>query len=120
MLRKYAKYFGIGFIVIGILGFIPGFTMDNNLLGIFHVNALHNLIHLVTGVIAIWASNKSLGAAQKFFQIFGVIYLAVAVLGFAHGDRPIFAMIANNMADSILHLVLGALFLYWGFKHKLK
>ncbi|PYL96244.1 MAG: DUF4383 domain-containing protein, partial [Verrucomicrobia bacterium] len=45
--------FGIVFLAVGILGFVPGVTSDVNgmpmLLGIFHVNTAHNLVHIVSG-----------------------------------------------------------------------
>ena len=52
MLKRFARIIGIIFIVIAIMGFIPFITYRQNLLGIFHVNTLANLVHLGTELIA--------------------------------------------------------------------
>jgi hypothetical protein len=118
MLQKLSMVFGVIFLLIGILGFVPGITTDGHLLGIFHVNALHNIIHLVSGAVALWAGMTSAKASKMYFQIFGVIYAVVTVLGFLSGDDPILGLVANNMADVILHLVIAAVALYAGFGMK--
>src|SRR5438132_3618228 len=47
MIKTAALLFGIVFLLIGILGFVPAVTPDNGmLLGIFHVNTAHNIVHL--------------------------------------------------------------------------
>lgn len=119
MFKKIAKIAGIVLIVIGVLGFIPGFTYKNHLLGIFHVNATHNFIHLASGVIA-YLSRANTRACQFFFQIFGILYAATGLMGFGYGSRDILGVVANNMADSWLHLILGMLFLYIGFLYRPK
>ena len=116
-LKKYAKFFGFVFILVGILGFIPAITTHNMLLGLFHVNALHNLFHIVSGVIA-YGVSKSSRASKLFFQIFGIVYGTLAVLGFGEGEKPIFGMIANNIPDAWLHLLFALLALYLGFLFK--
>ncbi len=114
-LHKLAKLTGFIFIIIGILGFIPGVTQDGLLLGVLEVNGLHNFVHLLTGFIALGMSRKNQKVTRYFFQIAGVVYLGLALLGFGHGDQPIFGMLANNPADCWLHLTLGIIFLYIGF-----
>lgn len=120
MLKKFAKIVGIVFIVIGILGFIPGITYRGNLLGIFHVNTLLNLVHLGTGLIAYLASRSSMRAAQVFFQIFGIIYAALGLMGFGYGTRDIMGILANNLPETWLHLITGVVFIYCGFLYKSK
>ena len=120
MLKKFAKIVGIVFIVVGILGFIPGITYRQNLLGIFHVNTLHNLVHLATGLIAYLVSRSSMRAAQLYFQIFGIIYAIIGFMGFGYGNRDIMGILANNMADTWLHLIIGVVFIYCGFLYKSK
>ncbi len=46
MVKTAAILFGVVFLLIGILGFVPSITKDEMLLGIFHVNLLHNVVHL--------------------------------------------------------------------------
>ena len=53
MAKTLAVLFGIVFLLVGILGFVPAVTKDEMLLGIFHVNAAHNCVHLLSGVAAL-------------------------------------------------------------------
>ncbi len=115
MLKTCAIIFGVIMIVIGVLGFIPPATPNGHLLGLFHVNFEHNLIHLATGIVSIICGITSEHASRLYFQIFGIVYALVALLGFYYGDRPILGMIANNIADAILHVLISAFALYLGF-----
>ena len=115
MVRTAAKAFGFVFVLIGILGFVPGLTTDGNLLGLFHVNVLHNIIHLASGIVALLAGYSSLRNSKLYFQVFGVVYALVAVLGFVSGDSDIVGLVANNMADNLLHVVIAVTALYLGF-----
>lgn len=110
-----ATVFGWVLLIVGILGFVPGITTDEHLLGIFHVNALHNLVHLVSGLAALYLASKGEESAQMFFKVFGVIYGLVALLGFIVGDGAILGVISNNTADTWLHVVIAVVSLYLGF-----
>ena len=110
-----ALVFGAVFVLVGILGFVPAVAPDEHLLGIFHVNAAHNAVHLLTGIIAIMCGLASEHAAILFFRIFGVVYALVAVLGLVGGDQPILGIISNNMADVWLHIGIAAVSLLIGF-----
>lgn len=116
MLTMLAKVFGVVFLLIGVLGFVPGITSDGLLLGIFEVDALHNIIHIITGGVALWASMTSTKAAKLYFQVFGVVYALVAVLGFLSGS--FLGMMTVNGADNVLHVVIAAVALYAGFGMK--
>ncbi|MEK7579399.1 MAG: DUF4383 domain-containing protein [Patescibacteria group bacterium] len=114
-LKKWARLLGIVLLVIGILGFIPGITTtDGYLLGIFHVDGLHNIIHIITGLIGLIVSAKSERAQRLFFQIFGWIYLVVTILGFL-GSGMVLGLFVANVADNILHLVIAVLSLWLGY-----
>ena len=115
MIKTAAVLFGIVFILIGILGFVPGVTDNQMLLGIFHVNAAHNVVHLLSGAAALFAGITSAGAARIYFRVFGVIYGLVAVLGFMMGDGMLLGLISNNTADTWLHVVIAAVSLLLGF-----
>jgi len=118
MLKTAAIVFGVVFLAVGVLGFIPGITTaDQMLLGIFHVNGLHNIVHLLTGAVALWAGMASAHASKLFFQVFGIVYALVALLGFIVGDGYLLGLVANNMADAWLHVVIAAAALYLGFMH---
>jgi Domain of unknown function (DUF4383) len=118
MHKKLSLLFGVVFLAIGILGFVPGITREEHLLGIFHVNAAHNAVHNLTGLIALVAGLASEHAATLFFRIFGVVYGLVAMLGFIYGDRPILGFISNNVADTWLHVGIAAVSLLLGFAVK--
>jgi hypothetical protein len=111
-----AVLFGVVFLVVGILGFVPAVTKNEMLLGIFHVNTAHNAVHLLSGVVALFCGMSSVGASRIYFKIFGLVYAAVAVLGFLNpGDIMLLGMISNNMATTWLHVVIAAISLLIGF-----
>jgi len=115
MVKSAAILFGIVFLAIGILGFVPAITKDEMLLGIFHVNMLHNIVHLATGAVGLLCGMAGFGASRTYFRIFGIIYALVAVLGFYYGDQPLLGLIANNTADTWLHVVIAGVSLLLGF-----
>jgi hypothetical protein len=118
MFKKLALIFGVVFTVVGLLGWVPGVTNNDMLLGIFHVDTIHNLVHLVTGLVGIWLGSSSESGSKSWFQIFGVIYALVTILGFMAGDGKILGFLTNNMADTWLHLVLTVALLAIGFGMK--
>ena len=103
---------------MGILGFVPALNPDGKLLGLFAVNGMHNIIHLATGVVALIVGYAGDSASKIFFQIFGVIYALVAVLGFVQGDQMLLGMVSNNAADTWLHVAIALVALYLGFMMK--
>jgi hypothetical protein len=115
MVKTMAVLFGVVFLVIGILGFVPAVTKDHMLLGIFHVNAAHNVVHLLSGAVALFAGMTSVGASRTYFRIFGIVYGLVAVLGFFVGDGMLLGLISNNTADTWLHVAIAAVSLILGF-----
>jgi hypothetical protein len=115
MLKRLAVAFGLVFLLVGILGFVPGVAPNEHLLGIFHVNAAHNVVHLATGAVALICGITSAHASQLFFRIFGIVYGLVAVLGFVMGDQPLLGIISNNRADAWLHTGIAAVSLFLGF-----
>lgn len=116
MLRRIAIIFGVIMLVIGILGFVPQMMNGDLLFGLFRVNDIHNFIHILTGLIAIICGLTCNNyAARLFFQIFGVVYALIALLGFFYMNEPLFGIIAHNMADTFLHILIAALSLYLGF-----
>ena len=122
MLRKAALIFGIVFILVGILGFVTpgGMSMaadpaPGHILGMFGVNLLHNIVHLLIGVWGIVAS-RSWGGAKTFMQIGGVLYIVLAVLGFVAPTT--FGLIPIGGNDIYLHAVLGLIMAGLGFTAK--
>lgn len=122
MLRKVALIFGIVFILVGILGFVTpgGMSMEadpapGHILGLFGINLLHNVVHLLIGVWGIVAS-RTWGGAKSFMQIGGVLYIVLAVLGFV--TPTTFGLIPIGGNDIYLHAVLGLIMAGIGFTAK--
>jgi hypothetical protein len=107
MLCTAAKIFGAVMLLVGILGFVPGLAPNGHLLGVFHINAAHNFVHILTGAVALWVGYTSEHASKLFFLTFGVIYGLVAILGFIAVDRPVLGFMANNIADAWLHVAIA-------------
>jgi hypothetical protein len=115
MLKTAAIIFGIFFIVAGIGGYVSSLAPDGMLFGVFMVGPVHNIIHLASGVVALLCAFCGAGAARKYFQIFGLVYLLVALLGFVYKDKPLLGMVEHNMNDVWLHIAIAAVALYLGF-----
>lgn len=114
-LKIIAVIFGVVFLVIGILGFIPQALVGQNLFGLFHVNAAHNIVHLMSGIVALWCGLSSERASRIYFQVFGIVYGIVALLGIYYQNQDILGVVANNVHDIWLHAVIAAVALYLGF-----
>ncbi len=115
MVKTFAVIFGLVFLVVGTLGFVPAAAPDGMLLNIFHVNTAHNIVHLASGIIFLFTAMGGVGPLRMWFQIFGVIYAVVAIWGFAVGTGNTLWVVANNPADTWLHVVLAVVMLFLGF-----
>jgi hypothetical protein len=117
--QSVAMLVGLVFLLVGILGFIPGITSnyddlkfaghDSNaqLLGIFDTSILHNIVHLLFGVAGL-ALAKTFEGARTYLIGGGVIYLALFVYGALWGhDEGGANFVPVNWADNILHVALG-------------
>lgn len=127
MLKTLAFCFGIIFIILGILGFIPAAAPDNMFLGIFPVDGPHSIVGLIediisllAGIIALWCGLKSPAAAKRYFQILGSIFLLFAILGFIYGDQDILGLIPNNKEDMWFNFVFAFVFIWIGVGVKAK
>ena len=114
-MKTAAIIFGVVFLLICLLGFVPAVAPDGMLLGIFHVNAAHNIVHLLSGVFALACGFASTAASRNYFRIFGVIYGLVATLGFVQGEGMLLGLISNNLPDVWLHVAISAVSLILGF-----
>jgi hypothetical protein len=131
LIRKLAMATGVIFVLVGILGFVPGITQDLDelkfagdssnalLLGLFEVSWLHNIVHLLYGVAGIAMSRKS-STARTYLLVGGAVYLVLWVYGLivVGGENPDGSSAANfvpfNDADNWLHLGLGILMILMG------
>jgi hypothetical protein len=107
-----AMVLGIVFLIVGALGFVPNPIVSPD--GIFVVNAMHNWIHIGSGIVLLLGAYSPLGAAMAL-RVVGIIYAIVAVLGFVMPGDMLLGMIAMNMADHWLHVVLAIVILFAGF-----
>jgi uncharacterized protein DUF4383 len=114
MAKTLCKILGVIFLLIGIAGFAAP-----TLLG-FHLTPAHNLVHLLSGAIALYLGfSGSLSAAKTFCLVFGVVYLGLGILGMVFGDPSMNRMwhlgpLDLAMTDHGLHILLGAVFLAGG------
>jgi hypothetical protein len=109
---------GIVFLVVGILGFIPGVTTNYDqmafaghmsgamLLGVFQVSILHNIVHLLFGAVGVAAARNAWGA-RSFLIWGGAVYLALWIYGLIVGPEATANFVPLNSADDWLHFVLG-------------
>ncbi|MFF2317768.1 DUF4383 domain-containing protein [Arthrobacter sp. NPDC058097] len=117
-LQKASQAVGAVFLLVGVLGFIPGITSNYEalsfaghgsgalLLGIFQVSVLHNIVHLLFGVAGILMS-RTHGQARSYLLYGGVIYLVLWLYGLITGhDTPV-NFVPVNTADNWLHFILG-------------
>lgn len=106
------------FLLVGVLGFVPGVTSnydqlqvaghgsDAQLLGVFQVSALHNVVHLLFGAIGIVAA-RAHTSSRGFLVGGGVVYLVLWLYGTLVDDGSWANVVPLNDADNWLHLVLG-------------
>jgi hypothetical protein len=112
---------GAVFLLVGVLGFVPGIVTNFDdlgfaghgsgaeLLGLFQVSVLHNVVHLLFGVVGLVLARSSAAKATLFLVVGGLIYLVLAVFGAAiEHDASALNFVPLNEADSYLHLALGA------------
>ncbi|ANZ41427.1 hypothetical protein BBK82_41180 [Lentzea guizhouensis] len=113
-----AAVVGAVFLLVGILGFVPGITTNYDqlsfaghhagalLLGVFAVSVLHNLVHAAFGVAGLLMARTSRSAAV-FLVGGGVIYLVLWLYGLVIDHDSAANFVPVNTADNWLHLGLG-------------
>lgn len=113
-----AVIWGAAFLLVGILGFIPGITQEFHalagagehseamLLGIFQVSVLHNLVHLAFGIAGFAVATRDDWSAW-FLLGAGAIYVVLAIYGFVIDLQSQANFVPVNMADNWLHVVLA-------------
>ena len=120
--RLIVLVFGIVYVLVGIIGFIPGISPETQaanmpsatgaVLGIFPINLLHNVVHLLIGAALLYGSNSTANAVNVARGV-GIVYLVVGLLGFIAPDT--FGLMPIGGADIGLHLASAAVLLIVGF-----
>jgi hypothetical protein len=117
-IQKAAMAVGVVFLLVGVLGFIPGITSNYEtlgfaghdsealLLGIFQVSVLHNIVHLLFGAAGI-ALARDAGQSRNYLIVGGAIYLVLWLYGLLIGQDSAANFVPVNTADNWLHFVLG-------------
>lgn len=125
-LQKAATVVAATFLLVGVLGFIPGITThygdmtfaghdsDAKLLGLFEVSILHNLVHLLFGVVGLALARRWDGA-RGFLVGGGAIYLVLWLYGLLIDHNSSANFVPVNNADNWLHLLLGLGMVALGF-----
>ncbi|GCE45786.1 uncharacterized protein DUF4383 [Thermosporothrix hazakensis] len=118
--RYYTLIVTIVFLIVGVLGIGNTSTMQPaNFLGL-DLDIVHNFIHLATGFLAL--SCVIMGWDRRFNQIFGVVYVVLALLGllypFLYFDHRLLGIMHANIGDHLFHFVAGAIALYFGFAYR--
>ncbi|MDQ4119927.1 MAG: DUF4383 domain-containing protein [Acidobacteriota bacterium] len=128
MIKTFALIFGIVYLLVGILGFVPGINnMDaaglepvsvhmshGRLLGLFPVNAMHNIVHILIGVWGILAS-RSIGGARVYAQGLAIIYGLLTILGLIPATDTLFGLAPIYGHDVWLHAGTALIAAYFGF-----
>jgi hypothetical protein len=107
--RLYAKVVGVTVLLVGVVGVILGDPKDG-LLGLFNIDIVEDIIHLGTGGLLTYVGFAGTNSAVKTVVTgLGVVYLVVGILGFF--VPGLFGLLTHDydLADNILHLVLGGL-----------
>ena len=117
-IQRAAQIVGAVFLLVGVLGFIPGITSnyetlsfaghdsDALLLGIFQVSILHNIVHLLFGVAGILMA-RTPGQSRNYLIGGGAVYLVLWIYGLLIDQESSANFVPVNNADNWLHLLLG-------------
>jgi len=113
MAKTVCKILGVVFVLVGVCGFaLPG------LLGA-HLSSVHNVVHIVSGIIALYFGFAgTYSGAKTFALVFGVVYLALGILGLALGAGEermwMVGPLHLGKVDHGIHVLLGIVFLAGG------
>lgn len=117
-MRAFAFIVGIIFLIVGIAGFIPQIITGGHLAQVFRVNIWLNILHVVSGFLAFVAGFSPRMLVRLYYQIFGVLYSILAILGFIYGEKDIFGFLASNNPDTWFHVIIAIACLILGYGSK--
>jgi hypothetical protein len=123
--RLVATIFGVVYLLVGLIGFFwtagtpfagPGDGKSNLILGIFEVNPLHNIAHLLIGAALLIAGLATASASKTANTTVGAVYLLLGIVGFflaANHDSGL-NFLSLNTPDHFLHLASAVVLLAVG------
>ena len=116
--RTWMLIAGVALLAAGLLGFVPGNPIaSSDPDAIFRVNAVHNVVHLITGALALWIGYALRGIDLANATIgFGVLYAIIAILLIV--DPTMFGLLSDapaNTGDAVLHVALAIVSLALGY-----
>jgi len=116
MAKTWAMVFGWAFVLVGLLGFVSNPIVGAN--GFFHADAMHNVIHLLLGIILLAVAYTAPMKSAATMKWIGVLYLVLAILGFVlvSGTGSLLGLAEINGNDNWLHVFLGVVLLLAGIK----
>lgn len=125
--QAFARVFGIIYVIVGIMGFLPGLvsplvdttglavtTGYGRLLGIFPVNLMHNIVHIGVGIWGILAARDFL-MSVGFAKVNAVLFGILAVLGIIPATNMLFGLAPLYGSDVVIHAATAAVAAYFGF-----
>jgi hypothetical protein len=130
--RNFAIVMGAAFLLIGVAGFVPALlmppaagghthavpvrvnTFEGYLFGLFHVNILHSLVHVLFGVMGLVMA-RTFASARAYARIVAVSYALLAVMGLIPALNTVFGLIPIHGHDVWLHVAIAAAAAYFGF-----
>lgn len=115
MTKTFTLVLGVVLLAVGILGVLTG-GHDHSLI-IFGINATHNLIHIISGALALLAGLAGVKYAKGYCLAFGAVYGLVTIAGFVN-LAPAVTLLNLNTADNFLHLAISVACLGVGFQTK--
>jgi hypothetical protein len=102
---------GVIFIAVGLLGFIDNPIVGSSEKAIFHADTVHNMVHIISGVLFVLVAMAAPASAATVMVIFGIVYLAIGILGISsageEGMAKVLGFLHVNAADNYLHIALG-------------
>lgn len=125
----FAALYGVVFVLVGLAGFVPGLspehahpgvtvtTASRLVFGLFPVNVLHNLVHILFGLWGLLAARSVVGA-RFYGRAVAVIYGVLTVAGLIPGLDTLFGLVPLFGNDVWLHALLAAVAAYFGFVHR--
>ncbi len=119
---------GIIYVLIGILGFIPpliqpttsssgamaGMPDSGLLFGLFPINLLHTLVHLIVGIWGVLAYSRY-GAARTFARVMTIVFAILTIMGLIPGLDTVFGLVSLYGWDVLLHGLTAVISAYFGF-----